>query len=293
MGMLIKATHDPPTIRAFSKTQIAKSVALNSLDHELTLFPCAVGIVGVFAALLFGLSPVTYAMAAAGFAGSAVSWIVNYCFFFPRYANRYLVSLHLRMSEQRESDFGKVSKELSVLALDAGLTEAAGQGVEQFSEINAKFSALKVLLSRKFDEGETTSIRFAVMAEQVYLATLDNLNDAVDLMISWKAVGRDNPAILEARGHTNVLTDAQQKQLDAQRESAGIRIRQLGLVTNLLTANEEALTHLDHAIADVAESRIKEGEAAIPMEKAIRDLRELAERVRRYATPAIALTADG
>ncbi len=181
-----------------------------------------------------------------------------------------------------EQDEGSESQSVTQLIEDF---DALGfrEGVEQVRMLCKKYRNLAEVLRRKLDSGELTYRRYLAMAEGVYLASVENLQDVA---ISLRSVSTIDPTALQLK-----IEDLK-KEMDfpvpeaihAIEDRRRLYEEQRQRIAKLLAQTEAAMTALDHTAAALARTRTSKGLTEVGIEDAMKDLEELAGRVGKYAT---------
>ena len=99
-----------PSIGDFSQKATQKAVLNNTLQHPLTLYPVAVGVLGTLGILLFQAPLLAVGAAIGGFGIGVGSWIVNYLIRNKTWANRYIESLHKKLDAEKQAALEKIEK---------------------------------------------------------------------------------------------------------------------------------------------------------------------------------------
>ena len=280
-----KAAIKPPTPADFSQEAIRKVVKSSTIQHWTTLYPIALGAAGGLAAFL--ISPVFAFVALGGLGIGAGSWAINYFVRKDALADKYIRQLREEMAKYRASLLENLREELAECREIKGGEEYARQGEEQFVQVKEKFEAFQEILSRKLNQGELTYARYLGTAEQVYLATLDNLRDIVNLLRSADAI--DVEYVARKLKEFERQKSSKQDDLDeiaAIKKSRDLYDKQMNLVNKLLARNEEALTQIDETTAKLAMEMKTGSEARVDLETARKELEELAKRAREYSRDA-------
>lgn len=261
----------------FSQQAVKKAVLEASLQHPLVLYPAAFGLLGGLGAMLITASPLLIAASAAGGSVAAATLAVNFLFRRDALARRYLDRACRRIIEQREA----VLRELQEKLKRAGTEE----GLRQLKRFQDKIVAFEDVLSGKFKKTEITYGRFLGIAEQVYLAGIDNLNSIV---LALKGAGAVDQRYIQQRlrklEEDPATSPVEVQEVAGLNQQLQLRQRHLDKVDSLLAINEQALAELDASMAALAEIRTQEGSAAEDMETAMRALQEVAARAHEYST---------
>ncbi len=268
----------------FSKAAVERAVLAATLQHPLTLYPIAVGVVGIVAVVLLVPSFGWLLVAIAAVTLGVSSWIVNFCFRSEVYADRYIQSLHDALARQRQARLESLQGALEACQTVPGAESLAAQGAMQFARIREKFDNLMAMLDQKLNRRELTYHRYCGSAEQVYLSVLDHLRDVVTRLQSIRAV---DPAYIQQRitalQALTRLTPADEEALKTLAERQQLHMQQLERVNTLLTQNEAAMTTLDQTAAALADMKTVEGHAAVDMETARQALEALAQRAETFS----------
>lgn len=166
-------------------------------------------------------------------------------------------------------------------SIDPAMAEKALAQFEQNEDRAAKFRAV---LASKFEPGELTYQRYLAAAEQLHLAVFDNLSD-VSVMLS----NLDSLAVREARKELAVLerfaelTEDEVRTASGLRERLAIAERTEAEVRSRLAYNETALTELDRVNLALSSIKTSKSTSNIDLETTMTELRELAERAKKYS----------
>jgi hypothetical protein len=192
----------------------------------------------------------------------------------PAFLERHY-ALHQASSEDRHG----------LQALEADLVRLeAEQGLDQLRMIRQKLESLTDVLRRRLDAGELTYGRYLGTAQQVYLATLDNLGEIVVILTSVGAIDRDYIIRRSAElGEAEDASPERRREIESLAERHGLLERQLGKIASLYAQNEAAMTALDNTAMALAETRTSKGQASVDAEAAMAALENLAKRADKYA----------
>jgi hypothetical protein len=145
-----------PGIGDFSQKATQKAVLNNTLQHPLTLFPVAIGLLGTLGILLFQAPLLAVGAAVGGFGIGITTWAVNYLGRNKTWANRYIESLHKKIEAQKQAALEKIERDLIGSQTLKGTEQFAEQGALQFKMIQNCFENLKSILGEKLNAGELT-----------------------------------------------------------------------------------------------------------------------------------------
>lgn len=254
-----------------------RAVLQNTAGHPLSVYPTVLAVLGGLALLLFGPSAVLVAGVSGLASVGLASWLINYFFRRESFASRYLRKAHEALERETRRKLRNLEEELRELDLQ--------QGVVQLARFREKLDTLTTLLKRKLDESELTYGRYLGMAEQVYLAAVDNLHEAALAARTARAIDlryvEQRLAVLEKEDSASPDVAGELEALRGRRE---IHAEQSARVAELLSRNEAAMTQLDRTSAAIAAVRTQAGHASMDFETAMSELAILAKRAHKYSS---------
>jgi hypothetical protein len=155
-------------------------------------------------------------------------------------------------------------------------------GVEQVRMLRQKYRNLAEVLRRRLDSGELTYRRYLGMAEGVYLASIENLQDVA---IALRSISTIDPAALglKIEDLKREMDFAVPEAIKAIEDRRRLYEDQRQRIARLLAQSEAAMTALDHTATALARTRTGRGLTEVGIEAAMKDLEELAGRVGKYA----------
>lgn len=263
---------------------LKRLVLSRTLQHPLTLYPTAVGLLGAVGIGLFG--PVTVAVAAtvAGL-GVGLGHLATQIFVrSSSVAAQHFRELHEQLSAKRGQMLADLESRLKKsVALGAG-KEHADQALKQFRMVQARFDTMQNLLGAKFEPTELTFSRYFVAGEQAFLSVLDTLDGVVARLQSASTIDpRYHDERLNALKRQKALAPADEAELRTLKERMALRESQLDTVNTLLTFNENAITEFDRVNAAIAEVKGAKAQTSVDLESAMRELETLAQRARKLS----------
>lgn len=275
--------HLSAQIGDFSSKATKKAVLSTTLQHPLTLYPVAVGILGALGIVLFNAPALAVGAAAGGFGVGVGTWLVNYLARNKTFASRYLEALQRKLESQRTAVLEKLKQDLVLAKAVQGAEDFARQGASQFKMIQDRFENLRGILAEKLNTGEITYARYLGTAEQVYLSVLDNLQNIATLLKSIRTIDQGYVRErMDALGKLGELAEADEQEMETLVRRLKLREDQIEKINTLLTHNERAMTELDQTTTAIASVQTVKGRATTDMETAIKELEELAKRSQRY-----------
>jgi len=158
------------------------------------------------------------------------------------------------------------------------------QGAAQIRLLREKLGSLTEVLKRRLNSGELTYGRYLGMAQEVYGAALDNLNEVAAVLrgVSTIDAGYIRKRLLELdRGRER--TDDHEREYKALQERTTLLEDQTRRIRRLMAQNESAMTVIDQTTAALAATRTEEGYAKLDAETAMAELEQLAKRAGKYA----------
>jgi hypothetical protein len=258
------------------------NVALReSIQHPLTLFPTALGFLGSFGTLLFGVNTIGVSVAAGGLAVGVGSFLVNYFLRGEVFVQKYLNEAHRRSIQQMESLLDKLKSRVVKKEIPSDILNHANQAIDQLALLFKKFEAFKGLLNQKLNPNELSFGRYLASADQVQLAILDNLENISVKLSSISSIDNEyiKEHIQEIKKQKNIdaVDEAELQALIARQQ---VRQEQIDKVNALLTYNEQALTQLAKTNSAITDMRGKDGRASTDLTSAIQELEILAKRAQ-------------
>lgn len=258
------------TQQKFSKKSIKKAVLKNSVQSPVAVYPAVLGVLGLVAVGAFGLTATTIGIAAGGITFALGGWLFEYLGHHQRYSLAYLKKMHQQMQIEGELKLAQIEKELKSIE--------ANKAINQLNLFKSKFNNFKDILERKFSPEELTYARYLGIAEQVFLAGLDNLDS---YYLSLKSVSTVKPDYLENRIQ-ELSNQTDKSEIETLQKRLAIYQQQLANVAELQKQNEIALTELDNVTTKLANVQTKKGLADIDMDLAMEELGRMAQRAEQY-----------
>lgn len=168
--------------------------------------------------------------------------------------------------------------------LRARLTELADtQPAEQLDALVQKRQSLINVLQRRLDAGELTYARYLATSQQVFNATIHNLQE---IAVAHESISTIDESYIDRRLDELDVDDADQEAATRERTSLEqrreLRAGQRRRIANFLAQNESALTALDRTTTALADVPI--GQKVDDADAAMAELEALAARTADYAT---------
>jgi hypothetical protein len=263
---------------------LQRAVLARTLQHPFTLYPSAVGLLGLVGLVLFGpILPAALA-AGAGLSAGLLHFLTQYYLRSDRVAAAHLKEIHDRLEAQQREVLATLEEKLKAAAKQVNAKEYGLQAYDQLGMARTRFELLKNLLGERFKPTELTFSRYFVAGEQTYLAVLDNLDSIASRLQGVSAIDeRHITARIAAIGRQKKIAPADEEEIEALKGRLALREAQLERVNTLLTFNESAITEFDRVNNAVTEVRGTRAQASVDLETAIAELEALAARARKLA----------
>lgn len=256
----------------FSRREIKKAVTRKNLSHPLTLFPTTAGIATTIGAIILG-GPVMWAMTGGLIGLGALSWCANQFLRFEKMASSHMMRMREEMRQRREEKIQMLQSQLGDLGCPSGSA--------QLSKLHEKYQIFKEVLDQKFDQKEFTYGRYLGMAEQVYLAGLDNLEK---IALSLKSVSTIDRGYIEKE--LDSLNGRDGASVSAQRDALLDRLKLIDdsgeKVDHLLAQNERAMTQLVTTATRLTDIETAPGQSSMAMDQAMDELGRLTSHMSAY-----------
>lgn len=254
----------------YSRQAIKKSVRRASVNHPVTLYPIAAGVLGIVGGSLFGM-PLVLGAGVGGLVLGAGFFVTNYFLCFDTLARKRMKALHEATLEKMRARPGKLQAEMA--------ESDFARGVKQLKMARQKFDEFLDVLGRKFEMTELTYGRYSGVSETVYLSILDNLDLALAQLRSIRSIDavylEEQIAELRAKG-------AGSEEIDTLETRKRLRSTALEEVDRLLALNERAMTTLDETALKVAGIQTTKVGSIKDADLAMKELELLAARAADY-----------
>ncbi len=271
----------PPKLAEFSKEAVRNAVLSEALTHPATLYPWVLGVLSGLGWLLLGV-PIMLPVSAGLLLFGITGLIVNFFFRDKVLGEKYVQTLVKERAEREERTLRDLQEGLKRYIGLQGAEEHAQQAVAQFEKIKDKYKGITALLDRKIGSGDLDLGRVWGASEQVYLGVLDNLNQVLGLLDS--VAGIDVPYVYDRLRKLSKIkkpTKADTREVETLKKRLNLREEQLQKINHLLTKNEEALTQIEEAAADLAAACAGDRFTDVDTEISVDRLREAAGKMTK------------
>ena len=263
------------SLELFSQRAIKKAVRKQILQTPIFLYPTAFGTLALLSLGVFGVSTTLGGIAATLLAAGVGSLGWQFGFRKNQMTRDYLGQMHASVNQKREKKRHDLSRRMEEMQFV--------QGIQQLEKLQEKFDNFVAILDRSLSGGELTYGRYLGIVEQVYLSSLDNLEQAVSSLESIRTIDTGE---IDRRLHDiqadGIITDHETVEQDSLNKRRDLHEQQLDRVAALVAQNEQAMTRLDLTAAAIANIRTVSGQATMDMESAMTELQELIDRVHKY-----------
>jgi hypothetical protein len=273
----------------FSETAARRAALFDIIQHPLTLWPPALGTATAVGLTLFtaASAPCATAIAVGGIAMGIANWAYRFLGRGDAYMQKHYAQLHEEFEKLKQQKTAELAADLKKLGCKQGQTQVA-----QFED---KFQNLLAVFRRVLSESELTFSRVMGTAEQVYRSGLENLERVVTLLLNVKDMDREDiTARITVLEQKPKRTHADDINLKALQDQAGVFDQTEQEVDELLAANEEALATMDKA--GNAAVRMKDRSASQTpreiMAEAMGLLDQMIVRANSRQAPVISLEQD-
>jgi len=258
-------------IAKLSPKSVQQAVIKKTVQHPVSVYPAAISVLGGATALAFGLNVFSVAALVGGAAVTVFGGLGNYFFKKNDYTNSYINSIRSSIQSDRAKLLSGLEGELASVFQE--------RGIQQMSLFKEKYENLIAILDKKLDRSELTYMRYITMAEQVYLAGIDNLESTYLALKSISAI--DVKTI--SKELSLALEDGKDDLVATLNERLELYKSQQNRAKSLIEQNEQALTQLDHVTTKIANIKTEQGHAVMDIEQAMSELGSLINRTNKYS----------
>ena len=262
----------------FSEAAAQKAAFSETLQHPLTIWPPAFGILSAFAAGLFtaASAPLLGLVAVGGIGIGAANWACRYLGGKEAYMQKHYDLLHQQFEKLKKDKSGSLVKDLR--------KQGCAQGSEQVAQFETKFTNLREVLERVLSPTELTFSRYLSAAELVYTSGIENLERIITITTTIADIDREEleGKIVKLEARTD-RGEAGGRTLKALQDRAKLYDDGEAEIAELLSRNEEALTAIDATGVAVGKITSSNGNTSGNLELAMGDLINLIARVNNRA----------
>ena len=257
-----------------SKQAIKQAILTNSVQHPLVLYASVTGVLALLSGSIFNLGSLPVMFATVAMFIAIGGWGFQYFANGDAYSKVYFEKIHRRLAHEKKQKITTLKQQLNDVD--------SLKGIKQLELVENKYRNFEDILNSKLSPTEMTYSRYLSMAEQVYLAVLDNLDHLYLTLKSISAV--DKTHLTESLYH---LEDNNSATAEKERKTLNKRLhlyeQQQTKTATIMLANEHALTELDQVSTQMASVQMNKGRADLDLDQAMDALHHLAERTDQYA----------
>ncbi len=263
-----------PTPESYGEGATRRVVLGEIIQHPGTLIPMGVGVVGLLASLALALPVIGTIVAGVVISVGGFNFLYQLLGKGDDYRLRYHQRLHAEFDEIRKAYLDTLQKELTKRV-------RCSKGARQLALLDEKFGNIQEVIERKLRKGELTHSRFLGAAEELYKNGIKNLEQIVTLLLGIESTETETLAgeVTELENFPK-RTVAQDRELNAKRESLKVFTQTRDEVSLLIAENEEALSALDKAAMAVCHI---DDDGSSEMQMAMEMLLELTNRKRTFS----------
>jgi hypothetical protein len=259
-----------------SRSAVSRAVLASTLQQPYVLYPALAGVLGFAAVAAFGPDLMFLVPAIVGTVIGSGGWAIDYFLRRNQHAGRYLQGVREALSGRRNQAIRDLREELGELGYADGLS--------QLGRLQERYQAFEELLGKKLSPTELTYARYLGMAEQVFLAGLDNLQRIAHTLAGVETI--DVAYVQRRIGDLEQLgtpSETRRGELVALQDRLVLRRQQLDKVDRWQAQNEQAMTRIDETMAAIAAMTTVQGHAGTDLETAMKELHLLAGRAADYS----------
>ena len=223
----------------FSDEGITKKVNEEILNHSLTLYPGAAGVLGLLWGGLFS-SPVGWIVGGVGIIGSVGNVVYQKYFRSNKISKKYIDQAREKQKQELIAKLDSLGPELLALGCD--------QGAQQVEQLRSKFEGLKANIADKLSDDPVTASKLSALAERLYLATIDNLIHAKQILKSVYDIDLDYIDKQLARAHN----DLEKESLEERKK---LKLDGVNEAEDCIANNEIAMTKINMLSISLAKSK--------------------------------------
>lgn len=223
----------------FSKGYIEKKVHHQITSSSLTLFPAAGGFLCLLSGALFASAPALI-IGGIGLGVSAGFYAFQR---FKNFSNLTQKLVDKLRSEQKH----QLIKKLSSLADELSELKCY-QGAEQVDRLKEKFDGLCSVIQEKLNDDPVKAARLHAIAEQLYLATIDNLLHAKQILNSIDNINLEYIETQLERAHS----DQERESLEERRQ---LKLDGVNSAEECIAHNEVAMTKINQLSIELAKAK--------------------------------------
>jgi len=237
----------------FSEIEIRKKVNEELLSHSMTLYPAAGGVLSMLYGGLFS-SSLGFIVGGLCLLVSGGTYLYQKSTSSKRISHKHIAKAREEQKRELISKLGSLGPELRELDCE--------QGALQVEQLNKKFDGLLATIEDKLDAKSVESSRLNALAEKLYLATIDNLIHAKQILVSIKDIDLDYIETQLARAHNAV-------EKESLEERKMLKLEGINAAEECIANNEIAMTKINLLSMKLAKSKKN---SKFDMEKSLHEI---------------------
>lgn len=255
----------------FSPQAIQKALQKHTLKHWSFRYPMIGLLLTLLAIPLLGWNSFILVMLMATSGLSILSFVWNYMIRSDQF-------LHQHMDKLQEALKYKTDRKLVKLKHELKDHQHASVQVDQIDRV---FDNLAEILEHKFDTSELTYKRYYGMAQEVYLSSVDNLNEIV---LSLKSIEEIDKGQIEKRiKKLNIEDQLDRQEIETLEKRMTLLTNTEQQIRSLLIENEKAMTLMNETAIEIAKIDINDQEGQVDMENSMKQLAEMITHSQDYS----------
>lgn len=267
-------------VTSLSNEAISRARMKGAFGHNMTKFPLAIGGLGLFGLVLFGVAWPIAVVAGVGVSVGLGNWFNQFVIRGHENTRAYIRQVKEQIRQAEEAKRIEVGPLLEECRRDnPEASDLINSALSQFRHVSASFSSFMDVLGRKLDSQEFTFGVYAEPAEQAALGVYDNLEQIVTIL---KAIGSIdvhelNERIRELEANTN-RSQRQDGILQQLRERVKIFNDELAHIEQLILENSEAVTAIERVTTAISRMRTDERSGKYNHQVVLKELLKVADR---------------
>lgn len=255
----------------FSPQAIQKALQKHAVSHWSFRFPLFGLLLALLAIPLLGFSTpfLVIILIAVGLSGLSFVW--NYMIRSDQFLHTHMDRLQKALQYSTDRKMVKLRQEL----------KDHQHASIQVQQVDRVFDNLAEILEHKFDTSELTYKRYYGMAQEVFLSSVDNLNE---IALSLKSIEEIDKKYIRSRLKELDSNDPLDRQeMETLEKRMGLFSATEQQVRSLLIENEKAMTLMSETAIEIAKIDINDQAGKVDMENSMKQLAEMITHSQDYS----------
>ena len=253
---------------------IKQNVLTQTITNPISVYPFFVGLMLLAFWFIFEAGWIFAAVGSVLVILGPISWAINYFGRYDFYSTKYFRKLR----QENEKTAREKLKTIQTYLDEHGFDQAA----QQVTKIQTKMETFERVLKKKFQEGEMSYARYHSVAEQVFLNSLQTLEN---LVTQLEAISTIDINYIEQRlGELNSkhgLTENQISERASLENRKSLKLEALESFDRMLAQNENAMTELDSIATKIAKSKTDGRDTDAILSESINRLNQLGHEAEK------------